>query len=59
VQNDNFFDENFEEIQQMVVVLRRNFCWRKNGWKWISFKGLVLLLNITSTYKKMLLKAAL
>jgi hypothetical protein len=56
---DRFFDENLEEIQKMVVYVYRHFLWRKNDWKWLSDKGLMLLLDISTPHDKSLVRAAL
>lgn len=43
----------------MVGYIYHHFSFRKNGWKWISDKGLMLLLGVDTPHEKSLVRAAL
>lgn len=58
--SDEFCANYFDEITDMVRLLHHSFSFYKNdGWKWISQKGLYLLLDIDSTLEKYQLHYAL
>lgn len=51
--------KNYNELDEMVVHICHHFSFRKNGWKWLSAKGLMILLGVSTPHEKSLVKAAL